>query len=49
MVSLVDLNPRMNDARIEPGEGLSPIPLQDGEHFIHKGTSLTAANNTMVS
>lgn len=49
MVFHVDLDPRMNDARIEPCEDLRPIPLQDAEHSTRMRTSLTVAENTMVS
>lgn len=49
MVALVDLDPRMNDAHIEPDKDLCPIPLQDDDHSTHMGTLLTAVVNTMVS
>jgi len=49
MVALVNLDPRLNDARIELSEDLRPIPLQDDAHSIHMGTSLTSVDRTMVS
>lgn len=49
MVSLIDLDPRMNDAHIEVGEDLHLEPLQHDKHYTNMGTSLTAANNIMVS
>jgi len=39
----------MNDAHIEVGEDLHLEPLQHDKHYTNMGTSLTAANNIMVS
>ncbi|XP_068486944.1 uncharacterized protein [Phaseolus vulgaris] len=39
----------MNDACIEPSEVLHRIPVQNDVHSMHMGTSLTSADNTMVS
>ena len=48
-VALVDLYPRLHEARIEPSKALCPIPLQDNEHRTHMGTSLKPDDNKLVS
>ncbi|XP_068483297.1 uncharacterized protein [Phaseolus vulgaris] len=40
MIALVDLDPRMDDPRMEAGEDLHPFPLRDDRHTTHIGTSL---------
>jgi len=37
MVALVDLDPQLDEAHIEPGEDLRPLPLRDEEHATHMG------------
>lgn len=49
VVALVDLDPRLNDTRTEPGEDFLSIPLQDDTHWTHMRTSPTPTDNTMVS
>jgi len=49
MVALVDLDPRLDEARIEPGEDLRPLPMRDEEHATHIGTSLKPDDNKLVS
>jgi len=49
MVALVDLEPRLNETRIEPGEDLHPLPVRDEEHATHIGTSLKTDDNKLVS
>jgi len=49
MVSLVDLNPRLDEARIEPGEDLRPLPLRDDDHKTHIGMFLKPDDNKLVS
>ena len=49
MVDLVDLDPRLDKARIESGEDLRRVPLQDDEHKTHIGTSLKPNDNKLVS
>ena len=46
---MVDLDPRMNETRIEPGEEHRPLPLCDEEHATHKETSLKPDDNKLVS
>ena len=40
MIALVDLDPRMDDPRMEAGEDLQAFPLRDDRHITHVGTSL---------
>jgi len=40
MVALVDLDPRLDAARMKAGEDLQPLPLQDDEHKTYVGSSL---------
>ena len=40
MIALVDLDPRMDDPRMEAGEDLYLFPLRDDRHATHIGTSL---------
>ena len=40
MIALVDLDPRMDDPRMEAGEDLHQFPLCDDRHVTHIGTSL---------
>jgi len=49
MVALADLDPRMNDAHIELGEGLRLVPLQDDKHSTYIGMSLMTIDGVMVS
>ena len=49
MVALFDLDPRLDEACIEPGEDLHPLPLRDDEHKTHIGTSLKPDDNKLVS
>jgi len=37
MVTLVNLNPQLDEARIEPGEDLHPLTLRDKEYTTHMG------------
>jgi len=48
MVALMDLDPQLNDAGIESGEDLCPMPLQDDAHSTHMGTSQTSVDNTII-
>ena len=49
MVALVDLDPRLDEARMELGEDLCPMPLRYDEHKTHIRTSLKPDDNILVS
>jgi len=49
MVALADLDPRLDEACIEPGEDLCPLPLHDEEHVTHMGTSLKPEDIKLIS
>jgi len=49
MVALIDLDPRLDETRIEPGDDLRPLPLRDDDHKTHIGTSLKPDDRWMVS
>jgi len=49
MVTLADLDPRLDDVRIEPGEDLRPLPLKDDHHKTHINTSLKSDKSKLVS
>jgi len=49
MVTLVDLDPRLDEARIDPGEDLRSLPLRDDDHKTHIGTSLNSDDSKLVS
>jgi len=49
MVALVDLDPWLDEARIEPGEDLRSLPLQDYDHTTHIGRSLKPDDSDLVS
>jgi len=49
MVALADLDLWLNEARIEPGKDLRPLPLHDEEHVKHIGTSLNSTDYKLVS
>ena len=49
MVTLVDLDPRLDEARIESGDDLCSLPLQDEDHKTHIGTSLKLDDSKLVS
>jgi len=49
MVALVDLDTRIDEAHIEPGKDLCPLPLRDDEHKTHMGTSLKSDDSKLVS
>jgi len=49
MVVLVNLEPWLNEARIEPGEDLRSLPLRDEEHASHIGTYLKSTDDKLVS
>jgi len=40
MVALVDLDPRLDDAQMDAGKDLEPLPLNDGEHKTYISLSL---------
>ena len=48
MIALVDLDPRMDDPRMEAGEDLHPFPLRDDRHTTHVGTSLTPDDRSAI-
>jgi len=48
MIALVDLDPRMDDPRMEAGEDLHPFPLHDDCHVTHIGTSLKLDNRMAI-
>jgi len=41
MVALIYLDPRLDDARMEAGEDLQPLPLRDGEHKTYIRTTVS--------
>jgi len=49
MVTLLDLDPRLDEARMEPDEDLRSVPLPDDEHKTHIGTSLKPDDNKLLS
>jgi len=49
MVALVDLDPRLDETRIEPGGDLRPLPVWDDEHKTHIGISLKPNDSKLVS
>jgi len=49
MIALVDLDPRMDDPRMEAGEHLHPFPLRDDRHVTHIGTSLKSDDRKAIS
>jgi len=49
MIALVDLDPRMDDPRMEAGEDLQPISLRDSRHVTYMGTSLKSDAREAVS
>jgi len=49
MVTLVDLDPQLNDAHIEPDEDFRLLSLRDEEHAKHIGTSLKPIDDKLVS
>jgi len=49
MVTLVNLDPRLNDARIEPSEDFCLLSLRDEEHEKHIETSLKPIYDKLVS
>jgi len=49
MVALVDLDPRLDEARMEPGEDLRLLPLRDAEHKTYIGTSLKPDDSKLLS
>ena len=49
MIALVDLDPRMDDPRMEAGEDLHPFPFRDDRHATYIGTSLKPDDRTTVS
>jgi len=49
MVALVDMDPRLDEARIKSGKDLRPLPLQDDEHKTQIGTSLTPDDSKLLS
>jgi len=49
MVALVDLDPWLDEACIEPDEDLRPLPFRDEEHPTHMGTSLKLDDIKLVS
>jgi len=49
MIALVDLDPRMDDPRMEAGEDLHPLPLRDDRHVTHIGTSLKSDDRMAIS
>jgi len=49
MIALVDLNPWLDDALMEVGEDLQPLPLNDDEHKTYIGSSLNPNNHRTIS
>jgi len=49
MVAFVDLDPWLDEARIESGEDLHSLPLRDEELAIHMGISLKLDDNKLIS
>jgi len=49
MVVLVDLDPWLNEARIEPSEDLRSLPLRDEERATHIRTYLKSTDHKLVS
>jgi len=49
MVALVNLEPRLNEALIEPSEGLRSLPLRDEEHTTHIKSYLKSVDDKLVS
>jgi len=49
MVVLVNLEPWLNEARIEPGEDLRSLPIRDEEHVSHTRTYLKSTDDKLVS
>jgi len=49
MVTLVDLDPWLDEACMEPSKDLRHVPLRDDEHKTHIGTSLKPDDNILVS
>jgi len=45
MIALIDLDPRLDEARLESGEDLRPLPLRDDDHKTHMGTSLSQSRS----
>jgi len=49
MVALVDLDPRLDDACMEAGEDLQPLPLCNDDHKTYIKTSLNPDDRKLVS
>jgi len=49
MVTLVDLEPWLNDTHIESGEDLHPLPLRGEENTTHIGSSLQQTDKKLMS
>jgi len=49
LVALVDLDPRLDDPRMEAGEDLQQIFLQDNDHKTYIGTSLKSDDRKVIS
>jgi len=49
MVAMENLDPRLNDARIELEEDFCSILVRDDAHTTHIGTLLMPTDNTMVN
>jgi len=49
MVTLVDLDPQLDDARMEVGEDLQPLPLNDDERKTYIGSSLNLDDRRTIS
>jgi len=49
MVALVDLDPRLDEARIEPSKDLRPLPLWEDDHKTYIGTSLKPDDSKLIS
>jgi len=48
LIALVDLDPRLDDPRMEAVEDLQPIFLYDNDHKTYMGTSLKLDDREMV-
>ena len=49
MIALIDLDPRMDNPRMEAGENLHPLPLRDDRHVTYIGTSLKPDDRKAIS
>jgi len=49
MMALVDLDPRLDDVRMEAGEDLEPLALSDDEHKTYIGSSLKSDDRRSIS